>query len=119
MDFRFSDDEQMIIDAVRELCDEELKPNAQETDAKGEYPWDKIQLLRDMDLFGIPVPEEYNGLGMNFLLWGVVGEMLSTACTNQTQPSRSPQQSLLGRGASTGHPRGYVGVRRLLARCQR
>ena len=81
MDFRFSEDEQMIIDAVRELCDEELKPNAKETDEKGEYPWDKIQLLRDMDLFGIPAAEEYSGLGMGFLLWGVVGEMLSTACT--------------------------------------
>jgi alkylation response protein AidB-like acyl-CoA dehydrogenase len=81
LDFRFSEDEQMIIDAVQELCDEELKPNAQETDAKHEYPWDKVQLLRDMDVFGIPVAEEYGGLGMGFLLWGVVGEMLSTACT--------------------------------------
>jgi len=81
LDFRFTDDEQMIIDAVRELCDEELKPDAKQTDAAHQYPADKVALLKEMDLMGIPAPEQYGGLGMGFLLWGVVGEMLSNACT--------------------------------------
>lgn len=81
MDFRFTEDEQMIIDAVRELCEEELKPSAKEVDERHEYPADKVRLLKEMDLFGIPAPEQYGGLDMGFLLWGVVGEMLSSACT--------------------------------------
>lgn len=81
MDFRFTEDEQMIIDAVRELCDEELKPYAKQTDEAHEYPAEKVALLKEMDLMGIPAPEQYGGLDMGFLLWGVVGEMLSAACT--------------------------------------
>jgi len=81
LDFRFTEDEQMIIDAVKELCDEEFRGRASEVDEAGEYPWDNIELLREMDLFGIPADEQHGGLGMGFLLWGVVGEMLSTACT--------------------------------------
>jgi len=81
LDFRFTEDEQMVLDAVRELCEEELKPHAKETDEAHAWPADKVALLKEMDLMGIPAPEQYGGLGMTFLLWGAVGEMLSRACT--------------------------------------
>jgi butyryl-CoA dehydrogenase len=81
MDFEFNEDQQAVLDAVRELCDEELRPKAEETDASGEFPWENIQKLAELDLCGIPVPEEYGGLGMDFLTWAAVGMELSRACT--------------------------------------
>ena len=81
MDFAFSEDQQMIFEAVGELCEEELKPKADEVDRAGEYPWESVKKLAEMDLFGIAVPEQYGGLGMDFLTWAVVGEMLSGGCT--------------------------------------
>jgi len=81
LDFSFTEDQQMIIDAVRELGEEELAPGASEIAERGEFPWETVELLREMDLFGIPIPEEYNGLGMGFLTWAVVGELLSTYCS--------------------------------------
>ena len=81
MDFAFTEDQQMIFDAVRDLCDEELKPKADEVDRAGEYPWEGVGQLAEMDLFGIPVRDEYGGLGMDFLTWAVVGELLSSGCT--------------------------------------
>ncbi len=81
MDFAFTEDQELIFEAVRELCDEELKPKADEVDRAGEYPWDSVRQIAEMDLFGIPVPEEYGGLGMDVLTWAVVGELLSTGCT--------------------------------------
>ncbi len=80
MDFRFTEDEQMIIDAVRELGEEELAPYASEVAEKGEFPYDAVELCREMDLFGIPVEEQWGGLGMGFLMWGTVGELLSYYC---------------------------------------
>ncbi len=80
MDFRFTEDEQMIIDAVRELGEEELAPHASEVAEKGEFPYDAVELCREMDLFGIPVEEQWGGLGMGFLMWGTVGELLSYYC---------------------------------------
>ena len=38
-------------------------------------------MLGELDLMGISVPEEYDGLGLGVLEWTVVGEMLSAACT--------------------------------------
>jgi len=81
MDFEFNEDQQAVLDAVRELCVEELRPKAEETDASGEFPWENIRKLAELDLCGIPVPEEYGGLGMDFLTWAAVGMELSRACT--------------------------------------
>ena len=81
MDFEFSEDQQAVLDAVREFCEEELKPKAEETDASGEFPWENLRKMAELDLFGIPVSEEYGGLGMDFLTWAAVGMEISQACT--------------------------------------
>ncbi len=81
MDFAFTEDQQAIFEAVKEFCDEELKPKAQEVDEAGEYPWDNVRKMAELGLFGIPAPEEFGGLGFDFMTWTVVAEMLSSACT--------------------------------------
>ncbi len=81
MDFTFTEDQTAILEAVKEFCDEELAPKAQETDEAGAWPAENVKKLAELDLMGIPVPEEYGGLGMDFLTWSAVGEELSRACT--------------------------------------
>ncbi len=81
MNFEFTDEQEDIFAAVKEFCDEELKPQAQEVDRRGEFPWDNVRMLGELDLMGISVPEQYDGLGLGTLEWAVVGEMLSAACT--------------------------------------
>ncbi len=81
MDFSFTEEQAEIFAAVREICEQELRPQAHELDRRGEYPWDNIKLLAELDLFGIPVPPEYGGLGLGLIEWAVVGELLSAACT--------------------------------------
>ncbi len=66
---------------MREFCEEELAPRAQEVDARGEFPWDNVRKLAELDLMGIPIPEEWDGLGADFVTWTLVGEELSRACT--------------------------------------
>ncbi|MCE5216654.1 acyl-CoA dehydrogenase family protein [bacterium] len=80
MDFAFTEEQQEIFDAVAEIC-KDFKATSRQVDESGEYPWANIQVMRDCDLFGIPVPEEYGGMGMGYLEWAVIGEMLSSACT--------------------------------------
>jgi butyryl-CoA dehydrogenase len=81
VDFGFTEDQQDIFAAVREFCQEELAPNAQAVDEAGEFPWPSVHKVAEMDLMGIPVPEEYGGMGLDFLTWTVCAEYLSTACT--------------------------------------
>jgi len=80
MDFVFTDDQLEIFDAVKEIC-ADFKETAKEVDESGEYPWDNIAVMAECDLFGIPVEEKYGGMGLGFFEWGVVGEILSQACT--------------------------------------
>jgi butyryl-CoA dehydrogenase len=81
VDFGFTDDQQEIFAAIKEFCDEELAPKAQEVDEAGVYPAEQVRKVAELDLMGIPVPEEYGGMGMDFLTWTVAAEYLSTACT--------------------------------------
>ncbi len=81
MDFGFTEDQQEIFAAVKEFCDDELAPHAQAVDEAGEFPWPSVKKVAEMDLMGIPVPEAYGGMGLDFLTWTVCAEYLSTACT--------------------------------------
>ena len=81
MNFDLTEEQQAVVEAVREFADQELAPKAEETDARGEFPWDNVRKLGELDLMGIPIPEQYGGLGMDFLTWAMVGEELSRACT--------------------------------------
>jgi butyryl-CoA dehydrogenase len=80
MHFAFTEEQQEIFDAVAEIC-KDFKAKARETDESGQYPWDNIKVMAECDLFGIPVPEQYGGMGMGYVEWGTIGEMLSSACT--------------------------------------
>lgn len=64
-------------EAVRELAQRVMAPRAAEVDAKGEFPWDYVQALREQGLFGLAIPEEYGGLGAGFEALAVAVEELS------------------------------------------
>ncbi|MBD3183248.1 acyl-CoA dehydrogenase [Candidatus Poribacteria bacterium] len=81
MNFDLTEEQEAILEAVREICEEELAPKADEIDACGKYPWDNIEMLARYDLSGIPFPEEYGGLGSDLLTWALVGVELAKACS--------------------------------------
>jgi len=79
--FDLNEDQQAVLDAVREFCDDELVPKAEETDAAGVWPAESVAKLGELDLMGITVAEEYGGLGMDHITWTLVAEELSRSCT--------------------------------------
>ena len=81
MDFTLNDDQKMILELVNEVCEKEFAPRADEVSARGEFPAENIKKLAELDLFGITIPEEYGGLGMDYLTWTLVSERISRACT--------------------------------------
>jgi alkylation response protein AidB-like acyl-CoA dehydrogenase len=56
-------DEQALIEAIRELALERVAPRAAEIDHTGEFPWDMKDLLAQQDILAMPFPEEYGGIG--------------------------------------------------------
>ncbi|HZZ63936.1 MAG TPA: acyl-CoA dehydrogenase family protein [Candidatus Baltobacteraceae bacterium] len=79
-----SEEEAMILDAVRELVAEKVAPRAAEIDARGEYPQDIRELFAQNDLLGIPIPTEYGGLGGTFLTYVKVVEEIAKACASSS-----------------------------------
>ncbi len=61
------EDEQALIEAIRELAQERVAPRAAEIDRTGEFPWDMKELLAQQDILAMPFPVEYGGLGASEL----------------------------------------------------
>ena len=80
MDFDLSDDQKMILELVEEVSQAEFAPRADEISKKGEFPSKNIKKLAELDLFGVTLPREYGGLGMDYLTWTLISEKISRAC---------------------------------------
>ncbi len=76
MDFSLPDEHRMIRDTVREFCEEEIEPVAQEIEDEHRYPAEIFDQLADLDVMGVPVDEEYGGLGGDQLMYALVTEEL-------------------------------------------
>src|SRR5256884_10007248 len=74
------EDEQALIEAIREIALERVAPRAAEIDHSGEFPWDMKELLAQQDIFAMPFPEEYGGLGSTKLAVVMAIEELSRHC---------------------------------------
>ncbi|MFB6127078.1 MAG: acyl-CoA dehydrogenase family protein [Halolamina sp.] len=76
MDFELSAEDRMIRDSVREFCEEEIAPIAQEIEDEHRFPEEIFEQLGQLDMMGVPVSEEYGGLGGGQQLYALVTEEL-------------------------------------------
>ena len=77
MDFDLSDDERLLRSTVREFAEQEIAPVAEELDRTKSFPYEIVRRLGDLDLMGIPFPEEYGGAGGDSLSYAIVVEELT------------------------------------------
>lgn len=76
MDFRVPDEHRMIRDTVRDFCEEEISPIAQEIENEHRYPAEIFEQLASLDIMGVPISEEHGGLGGDQLMYALVTEEL-------------------------------------------
>ena len=67
MDFEFSEEHRILRDTVRAFAESEIRPVARELDDREEFSVELTKKMGELGLFGIVVPEEYGGQGMNAL----------------------------------------------------
>jgi alkylation response protein AidB-like acyl-CoA dehydrogenase len=72
-----TDEQKAIIEMVRQFVDEQILPNAEHYDSADEYPAPIIDQMKELGLFGITIPEEYGGLGLDLTTYCIVVEELS------------------------------------------
>ncbi|WP_308418683.1 acyl-CoA dehydrogenase family protein [Leeia aquatica] len=62
-----NEDQRLIRDAVRDYAQHELWPTAAERDRSHRFPREELQALASMGLFGLTVPTEWGGAGLDYL----------------------------------------------------
>ena len=78
MDARTSPEAQtQIVNLVREFVRRDVEPVASRYDNEDIYPVELVEKMKEMGLFGITIPEEYGGLGLDYTTFAMIYEELS------------------------------------------
>ncbi len=77
MDFDLSDDHRAIQRLVRDFARNEVRPVAEELDKTKSFPYEIVRQLGELNLMGIPFPEEYGGGGGDTLAYALAVEELT------------------------------------------
>jgi len=80
IDYLLNEDQIMIRDTCREIAEEHIKPVRAKYDEECTFPWDIVEILRQADIFGIFIEEEYGGFGGGVLETAIAMEELSRGC---------------------------------------
>ena len=67
----------MLRDSVRSFAENEIAPKAHELDKKEQFSEDLTRKMGQLGLFGIVVPEEYGGHGMDYLAYAIACEEIA------------------------------------------
>jgi len=77
MEFRLSEEHEMMRKMVREFAEKEVAPTAAERDEKEEFDRSLFDKMAELGLTGIPWPEEEGGVGADYLSYVIAVEELS------------------------------------------
>ncbi|MBU5263824.1 acyl-CoA dehydrogenase [Bacillus atrophaeus] len=95
MNFYLSDEHEMIRKLVRDFAKNEVAPSAAERDEQERFDRGLFQEMADLGLTGIPWPEQYGGIGSDYLAYVIAVEELSKVCAS-TGVTLSAHTSLCG-----------------------
>jgi alkylation response protein AidB-like acyl-CoA dehydrogenase len=68
-----------IVEMAREFAQNEIAPNAAEWDSTKSYPSEEMKQLGQLGFYGLRIPEEYDGLGLDTLTYMMVLEEIAAA----------------------------------------
>ena len=77
MNFDLTDEQRLLRETVRDFARSEVAPVAEELDRTKAFPYEIVQKMADLDLMGIPFPEQYGGGGGDILSYALAVEELA------------------------------------------
>jgi isovaleryl-CoA dehydrogenase len=80
MDFQLNEEQRLLKESVARFVDEQVIPLAPEIDRDGAFPEKNFRTMAEMGLFGISIPQEYGGSGVDLLSCQLVMEQLARGC---------------------------------------
>ncbi|MEA4924702.1 MAG: acyl-CoA dehydrogenase [Syntrophomonadaceae bacterium] len=80
MDFRLTEEQELVRSNMREFALKYVEPIAVELDETARYPREVIEKLAEGGWMGMPFPVEYGGQGTDYLTYAIAVEELSRSC---------------------------------------
>ena len=80
MNFHLNEEEQEILEMLKDFCEKEVGPKAAEIDENERFPEETWHALAEMGMMGVPFPEEYGGAGLSYVNYIGVCEELAKYC---------------------------------------
>jgi alkylation response protein AidB-like acyl-CoA dehydrogenase len=75
-------EQRMMLDTVKDIVQEKIKPRAAEIDESGEFPWDTVKIYTENGLLTPLLPEKYGGIEADYLLFSMILEEIAKACAS-------------------------------------
>ena len=72
-----TDEQKAITEMVRQFADNEIIPVAEEYDHEDKFPEPIVEQMKELGLFGVTIPEEYGGMGLDLTTYAMIVEELS------------------------------------------
>src|ERR1700750_796560 len=69
-----TDEQKAITEMVRQFVDEQIIPNAEHYDHEDSFPEPIVEQMKELGLFGVTIPEEYGGLGLDLTTHAMIPE---------------------------------------------
>src|SRR6201990_2211008 len=71
------DEQKAMTEMVRQFADEQIIPNAEHYDHEDSFPEPIVEQMKELGLFGVTIPEEFGGLGLDLATYAMIVEELS------------------------------------------
>jgi alkylation response protein AidB-like acyl-CoA dehydrogenase len=72
-----TDEQRAITEMVRQFTEEQIIPSAEHYDHEDEFPEPIVEQMKELGLFGVTIPEEYGGMGLDLTTYAMIVEELS------------------------------------------
>jgi glutaryl-CoA dehydrogenase (non-decarboxylating) len=103
MDFELTEEQKMFRDMARKFAEQEISPPLKENERQEKFDPSIIKKLAAQGLLAPHIPQEYGGLGLDYLTSAIIWESLCMASLSVTQAAVSgpiqPASNLLDAGS--------------------
>jgi alkylation response protein AidB-like acyl-CoA dehydrogenase len=72
-----TDEQQAIKEMVHQFADEQILPNAEHYDHEDTFPEPIVEQMKELGLFGVTIPEDFGGMGLDLTTYAMIVEELS------------------------------------------
>lgn len=77
-----NEEQRMILNTVKDIAQEKIKPRAAEIDETGEFPWETVKIFAENGILAPILPQEYGGIGLEYLVFSMILEEIAKVCAS-------------------------------------